>query len=382
MAEEHKAFDKARMSRFWGKVKTYVASAISGLYTKPSGGIPKSDLSSDVQTSLGKADTALQSHQDISGKQDVISDLATIRSGAALGATALQSHQDISGKQDVISDLATIRSGASAGATALQPTDIADWAKQPTRPSYTANDTSSLPDDTTLADLPTDENHRTVTDAEKAAWDAKLSAETDPTVPAWAKEATKPTYTADEVGALPSNTNVNNAYNIAMYYSYKLKTACGRYMILVTYDEEYILPVTAENNNTGTDKVMTDLSFDPFGQVYYYHATSNKSADSTFPNGGNPVLFTQYNLTSHLAYSFNMSSNPVARKAFYLVMSPQSDGRCKLHSTPFTQTLPTAEDGLVYKYLGMVSSSDNLLLAQDKPCYYFKDGKLRLWTGG
>lgn len=29
-------------------------------YTKPTGGIPKTDLASDVQTSLGKADTALQ----------------------------------------------------------------------------------------------------------------------------------------------------------------------------------------------------------------------------------------------------------------------------------------------------------------------------------
>ena len=42
----------------------------TGTYSKPSGGIPKSDLSSAVQTSLGKADTALQSHQDISGKLD------------------------------------------------------------------------------------------------------------------------------------------------------------------------------------------------------------------------------------------------------------------------------------------------------------------------
>lgn len=33
-----------------------------------------------------------------------------------------------------------------------------------------------------------------------------LTSETDPTVPAWAKAATKPTYTASEVGALPSST--------------------------------------------------------------------------------------------------------------------------------------------------------------------------------
>lgn len=36
----------------------------TGTYSKPSAGIPKSDLASDVQTSLGKADTALQSIPD------------------------------------------------------------------------------------------------------------------------------------------------------------------------------------------------------------------------------------------------------------------------------------------------------------------------------
>lgn len=41
----------------------------NGKYDKPSGGIPSTDLSSAVQTSLGKADTAIQ---DISGKQDII----------------------------------------------------------------------------------------------------------------------------------------------------------------------------------------------------------------------------------------------------------------------------------------------------------------------
>lgn len=35
-----------------------------------------------------------------------------------------------------------------------------------------------------------------------------LTKETDPTVPAWAKEKTKPTYTAAEVGALPDTINV------------------------------------------------------------------------------------------------------------------------------------------------------------------------------
>ena len=33
-----------------------------------------------------------------------------------------------------------------------------------------------------------------------------ITEETDPTVPAWAKQSTKPTYTAAEVGALPDTT--------------------------------------------------------------------------------------------------------------------------------------------------------------------------------
>lgn len=64
------------------------ASAGATAYQKPSGGIPKSDLSSAVQTSLGKADTALQSHQDISGKVDKVTstDNAVVRFNGTSGA--------------------------------------------------------------------------------------------------------------------------------------------------------------------------------------------------------------------------------------------------------------------------------------------------------
>ena len=49
-----------------------------GTYSKPSGGIPKTDLASAVQTSLGKADTAIQTHQDISGKEDKTNKVTSI----------------------------------------------------------------------------------------------------------------------------------------------------------------------------------------------------------------------------------------------------------------------------------------------------------------
>ena len=42
-----------------------------------------------------------------------------------------------------------------------------------------------------------------------------LTEESDPTVPAWAKEATKPTYTAAEVGALPADTVIPSIDGLA-----------------------------------------------------------------------------------------------------------------------------------------------------------------------
>lgn len=109
--------------------------------------------------------------------------------------------------------------------------------------NLSANDVGALPESTTipkaLSELTADTTHRTVTDAEKTAWNAKsnfsgsyndlsnkptiptvpsnISAfnndkgyltsytETDPTVPSWAKEKSKPSYTASEVGAEPAN---------------------------------------------------------------------------------------------------------------------------------------------------------------------------------
>lgn len=67
----------------WGFTKN------QGDYTKPTDGIPKDDLSSGVQASLDKADTALQSHQDISGKQDKLvsgTNIKTINGTSILGS--------------------------------------------------------------------------------------------------------------------------------------------------------------------------------------------------------------------------------------------------------------------------------------------------------
>ena len=66
-----------------------------GSYSKPSGGIPKTDLASAVQTSLGKADSALQSHQDISGKLDKSG--GTMTGNLTVGSSSIQTNGYITG---------------------------------------------------------------------------------------------------------------------------------------------------------------------------------------------------------------------------------------------------------------------------------------------
>lgn len=110
--------------------------ATTGAYSDLSGTptIPTVDQIYDGTSANAQSGVAVASA--ISGKQDTISDLSTIRNGAAAGATAVQPadldpyamtsdvNTALAGKQDSISDLATIRSGAAAGATAVQPADM------------------------------------------------------------------------------------------------------------------------------------------------------------------------------------------------------------------------------------------------------------------
>ncbi len=66
------------------------ASAGATAYQKPQGGIPSTDMSQAVQTSLEKANTALQQHQDISGKENMTTVVAPVNAtDATLPITSL-----------------------------------------------------------------------------------------------------------------------------------------------------------------------------------------------------------------------------------------------------------------------------------------------------
>ena len=75
--------------------------------------------------------------------------------------------------------------------------DIYDWAQASTKPTYTANEVGALSSTTSIpsktSDLTNDSGFITG------------YTETDPTVPAWAKASSKPSYTASEVGAVATS---------------------------------------------------------------------------------------------------------------------------------------------------------------------------------
>ena len=156
--------------------------------------------------------------------------------------------------------------------TETDPT-VPDWAKQPTKPTYTADEVGALPDTTVIptniSELNNDSGYLTSIPAEYIT-ETELEAkgyltsytETDPTVPEWAKAATKPTYTADEVGALPNTTPIptktsdltnDSGYLTAIPSEYITETELAAYGYLTSYTEtDPTVPAWAKEENKPT----------------------------------------------------------------------------------------------------------------------------------
>ena len=105
-------------------------------------------------------------------------------------ATALNNHEDaydalletiggkvdkVTGKQLSTNDFTNDYKSQLDSLKNFEETDptVPSWAKQANKPTYTAAEVGALPSTTTLANLATDSTHRTVTDAEKDSWSKK-----------------------------------------------------------------------------------------------------------------------------------------------------------------------------------------------------------------
>jgi len=126
-------------------VTTSDKSAWNGKYDLPSGGIPSTDMSQAVQDSLALADSAIQQHQDISGKADKV---ASATNGNFAGLDANGNLTDSGSKA---ADFATAAQGGKAD-TAIQSVKVNGTALTPD--SNKAVDVE-VPERVTAADLAT-----------------------------------------------------------------------------------------------------------------------------------------------------------------------------------------------------------------------------------
>ena len=190
-----------------------------GTYSKPSGGIPKTDLASAVQTSLGKADTALQSHQDISGKANT-SDLGTAaykNTGTSSGnVPVLDSNGKLASSvlpAIAITDTFVVSSQASMLALTAEVGDVCvrtDLNKSYILKEAGASTLSHWQELLTPTDAVTSVNGQT----------GAVTINIPNTLPAsdvysWAKASTKPSYSYSEISGTPSSLPASDVYNWA-----------------------------------------------------------------------------------------------------------------------------------------------------------------------
>ncbi len=105
-------------------VTTSDKAAWNAKYDKPGTGIPSTDMSADVQASLALADSAIQEHQDISGKADKV---ASATNGNFAGLDANGNLTDSGSKA---ADFATAAQGGKAD-TAIQSVKVNGTALTP-----------------------------------------------------------------------------------------------------------------------------------------------------------------------------------------------------------------------------------------------------------
>jgi hypothetical protein len=76
----------------------------------------------------------------------------------------------------------------------------------------------------------------------------------------------------------------------------------------------------------------------------------------------------------------------VIGKPLYFICELMPSGNFKLYTNngtqePWTQDLPTTEDGLYYLHLGMAYSLYQVTIQIKHPIYYYKNGKINIWFG-
>lgn len=187
------------------------------------------------------------------------------------------------------------------------------------------------------------------------------------------------------------NSDTTTVTNVRRYYGARLKptTDLLDYVLVFRKNETHVVPMHSTPNGTSgaaaytgstrTDKEMTTESFDPFGEILFYRNGSKVAANAVIPTA---TLYQQNYLIS-VESTFNCGRTLTGNKELYLVVDLQSDGKVKLATdvNPWSQTLPTTNDGHLYICLGVMYNTYQIDFSMHHPIYYHDGTQLRMYTG-
>lgn len=158
-----------------------------------------------------------------------------------------------------------------------------------------------------------------------------------------------------------------------------------RYRLLFTSADgtKWIPANTSTSTNATSARTPNTRAIDPFGEIVWYGTTTAIEANANVTAG--QLWQEYYSSYTNIGYSFNntgAAQTMTANLPIYIKCTPQADGSAIIDpTTPYTQTLPTTDDGKIYIYLGRAYNATNFEITMNHPVYYYKNGGIRFWTG-
>lgn len=159
-----------------------------------------------------------------------------------------------------------------------------------------------------------------------------------------------------------------------------------RYRLLFTSADgtKWVPANTSTSTNATSARTPNTRAIDPFGEICWYGTTTAIEANANVTAG--QLWQEYYSSYTNIGYSFNNTGSAATMTAnlpIYIKCTPQADGSAIIDATtPYTQTLPSSDDGKIYIYLGRAYNATNFELLMNHPVYYHDGTGIRIWCGG
>lgn len=173
------------------------------------------------------------------------------------------------------------------------------------------------------------------------------------------------------------NTNINT---VGVYGGTVTAGTNGiRGYTLIMRDTENTWVSITTDAGAGTKDGGTGTNHVKYAGGLYPDSVMYESTQSNYAAGASAAV-CYLALGLNLRYSTNCGTTLIKNKPVYLVGELHNDGLFYLDDIWWTQTVPTAENGKTYIYLGMAYSNYQIYLATEKPMYQYYDGEFMTYN--